>query len=53
MARLMRQNGIAGVTRRRRRDLTKPDAGAAAVPDGQLVARHEDLDVLGCGILAR
>jgi hypothetical protein len=33
VARLMRENGIAGVTRRRRRNLTKPDKGAAAVPD--------------------
>jgi putative transposase len=33
VARLMRQNGISGATRRRRRNLTKPDAGAAAVPD--------------------
>jgi len=31
--RLMRANGIAGITRRKRRSLTKPDAGAAAVPD--------------------
>jgi putative transposase len=29
----MRQNGIAGVTRRKRRCLTKPDADAAAVAD--------------------
>jgi transposase InsO family protein len=29
----MREHGIAGVTRRRRRNLTKPDPGAAAVPD--------------------
>ena len=29
----MRQNGIASMTRRRRRKLTKPDAGAATVPD--------------------
>lgn len=33
VARLMREHGIAGVTRRRRRSLTKPDARAAAVPD--------------------
>ena len=33
VARLMRQNGISGVTRRRRRNLTKSDARAAAVPD--------------------
>jgi putative transposase len=33
VARLMRKHGIAGVTRRKRRNLTKPDAGAAAVPD--------------------
>jgi transposase InsO family protein len=33
VARLMRENGIAGITRRKRRNLTRPDAGAAAVPD--------------------
>jgi putative transposase len=33
VARLMRERGIAGVTRRRRRNLIKPDTGAAAVPD--------------------
>ena len=33
VGRLMRENGIAGVTRRRRRNLTRPDASAAAVPD--------------------
>lgn len=33
VARLMRENGVAAVTRRRRRNLTRPDAGAAAVPD--------------------
>lgn len=29
----MREHGIAGTTRRRRRNLTKPDQGAATVPD--------------------
>lgn len=33
VTRLMRAQGIAGVTRRRRRSLTKPDPGAAAVAD--------------------
>jgi putative transposase len=33
VARLMREQGIAGITRRRRRNLTKPDKDAAAVPD--------------------
>jgi transposase InsO family protein len=33
VTRLMRANGIAGITRRKRRNLTKPDVGAAAVPD--------------------
>jgi transposase InsO family protein len=33
VARLMREHGIAGITRRKRRNLTKPDAGAAAIPD--------------------
>ena len=31
--RLMPANGISGITRRKRRNPTKPDAGAAAVPD--------------------
>jgi len=33
VARLMRTLGIAGVTRRKRRNLTKPDSGASVVPD--------------------
>ena len=33
VARLMREHGVAGIARRRRRNLTKPDATAAAVPD--------------------
>jgi transposase InsO family protein len=33
IARLMRAHGIAGITRRKRRNLTKPDPSAAAVPD--------------------
>jgi hypothetical protein len=33
VARLMRALGIAGVTRRKRRSLTKPDSGASEVPD--------------------
>jgi putative transposase len=33
VARLMREQGIAGITRRKRRNLTKPDQDAAAVPD--------------------
>jgi putative transposase len=33
VARLMREHGLTGVTRRRRRNLTRPDKGAAAVPD--------------------
>jgi putative transposase len=33
VARLMRERGIAGITRRKRRNLTKPDEGAAVVPD--------------------
>jgi transposase InsO family protein len=33
VARLMRANGISGITRRRRRNLTKPDKDAAVVPD--------------------
>jgi GNAT superfamily N-acetyltransferase len=33
VARLMRHNGVAGLTRRKRRNLTKPDANAATVPD--------------------
>jgi transposase InsO family protein len=30
---LIRERGIAGITRRKRRNLTKPDQAAAAVPD--------------------
>lgn len=33
VARLMREHGITGITRRRRRNLTRPDVGAAAIPD--------------------
>ena len=33
VARLMREKGIAGITRRKRRNLTKPDKDAAVVPD--------------------
>jgi transposase InsO family protein len=33
VARLMREHGIAGITRRKRRNLAKPDAAAAAVLD--------------------
>ena len=33
VTRLMRERGIAGITRRRRRNLTKPDRDAAVVPD--------------------
>jgi transposase InsO family protein len=33
VARLMRQHGIAGISRCKRRSLTEPDAAAAAVPD--------------------
>jgi len=33
VARLMRERGITGVTRRRRRNLTKPDPGAAMIAD--------------------
>jgi transposase InsO family protein len=33
VTRLMQQNGISGVTRRKRRNLTRPDEGVAAVPD--------------------
>ena len=33
VARLMRENGVSGRTRRKRRNLARPTAGAAAVPD--------------------
>lgn len=33
VTRLMQANGIYGITRRKRRNLTKPDKGAAVVPD--------------------
>jgi putative transposase len=48
--RLMRTHGIAGYRPRRRRSLTRPDAGAAPVPD--LLGRLFDpdqLDVAWCG----
>ena len=45
VARLMRANGIRGVTRRRRRSLARPEAGAAAVPD--LVRREFTAPVPG------
>jgi putative transposase len=33
VARIMRENGTAGITWRKRRNLTRPDKGAAAIPD--------------------
>jgi putative transposase len=33
VARLMREHGVAGITRRKRRSLTKPNTDAAAIPD--------------------
>ena len=33
VTRMMREHGIVGITRGKRRNLTRPDAGAAAVPD--------------------
>lgn len=33
VARITRENAIAGITRRKRRNLTGPDKGAAAIPD--------------------
>ena len=33
VTRLMREHGIAGITRRKRRSLTRPDAAAGMVPD--------------------
>jgi putative transposase len=33
IARLMRHNGLSGITRRKRRNLTKPDQAAAIIPD--------------------
>ena len=33
VARLMRENGLSGRTRCKRRNLTRPDVGSAAVPD--------------------
>lgn len=41
VARLMRQKGISGVTRRRWRNLTKPDVAAAVVPDK--IVEHWDV----------
>ena len=48
--RLMRVNGIVGHRPRRRRSLTKPDEGAAPIPD--LVQRRfdvDELDTVWCG----
>lgn len=50
VTRLMRAQGIAGVTRRRRRSLTKPDPGAAAVADligRQFTAPMPGLELIG------
>ena len=50
VARLMQQNGISGITPRRRRNLTKADAGAAKVPDlirRQFTAPMPGLKVIG------
>jgi transposase InsO family protein len=50
VTRLMQQNGISGITRRRRRNLTKADAGAAEVPDlirRQFTAPMPGLKVIG------
>jgi transposase InsO family protein len=43
--RIMRERGIVGVTRRRRRSLTKPDAAAAPAPD--LIGRDFTADAPG------
>ena len=45
VSRLMQQCGISGITRRKRRNLTKPDPGAAAVPD--LIRRHSTAPMPG------
>jgi transposase InsO family protein len=50
VVRLMRALGMAGVTRRNRRNLTKPDAGASAVPDlirRDFTARMPGLKLVG------
>lgn len=33
VAGIMRDNGSAGITRRKRRNLTRPDKGTATIPD--------------------
>lgn len=45
VARIMREHGVCGITRRRRRNLTKADQGAAAVPD--LIQRSFTAPMLG------
>lgn len=45
----MRQRGLAGVTRRKRRNLTKPDPAAAAVPD--LLRREFTAPMLGVKLI--
>ncbi|MEV0899250.1 IS3 family transposase [Actinoplanes sp. NPDC049802] len=48
--RVMRERGLAGITRRRRRSLTKPDAKAAPAPD--LIRRASPPPHPGCASLA-
>ncbi|MFV2104465.1 IS3 family transposase [Micromonospora sp. LOL_024] len=43
--RIMRERGIVGITRRRRRSLTKQDATAAPAPD--LIGRDLTVDASG------
>ena len=45
VTRLMQANGISGITRRRRRNLTKPDNGASVIPD--LIRREFNAPVPG------
>ncbi|WP_307846206.1 IS3 family transposase [Actinospica durhamensis] len=50
VARLMREHGIAGITRRKRRNLTKPDKDAVAVADliqRQFIAPMPGLKLIG------
>lgn len=50
VARLMQANGISGITRRKRRNLTKPDKDAAVVPDlihGEFTAPMPGLKLIG------
>jgi putative transposase len=56
VVRLMREHGISGITRRKRRNLTKLDQGAAAVPDlirREFTAPMPGLKLVGTSAVSR